>query len=757
MGGIAIIVGVVARLHRRPRPHRAAEVRAHGRDADVPRRRARGRRLRRRLPRRSARAATSVSASAGRRVASCSSRAGFALLALRLGRRLDRDLVHAGPRLRPRHVAVVRVGRRRRVRDSNGVNITDGMDGLAAGSATLVFLAFTVICFWQFRHPVIYGVEAGVRERPRRRLERVRRRMRAASSGGTRHRRASSWGIPGHSRSAARWPASRCSRHVILLLPVLGGLYVVETLSVIAQVVSFRGFGRRVLRMAPIHHHFEVIGWPEFTVIVRFWIFAGACVALGDRPLLRRLHQHPRSARLMAADPRRRARGDGRSGRAASPRAGRRRHGRGGLSRGTEGWDERSAGARALGIEVVESPDAEHVAALAAAADLVVPSPGVPERHPAIAAARRHDVARALGDRPRGRDRVERRPSDDRRRHRDERQDHRHRRSRPTSCRPRVSRRSRRATSAVRCSTPSRTTSTSWSPRCPRSSSRSPSEFAPHAAALLNLGADHLDWHRTFDAYARAKANVFVRQGADDVLVFNADDPVVAGVAAEAPGRSVAVLDRRRRRTRAPGRRDGRRARPGRARRRGAGARRRPAQRRRPVDLANALAASALARRGRRGSTPPPGAALVDFDGLPHRMELVAEHDGVRWIDDSKATNVHAAIAAVRGLEGVVLLAGGRNKGTRPVGAAGADAPQLRAVVAIGDAAARSRTPSQEPSRSSRAGSMRRRGAQRLRARPGAATPSCSARGVRRSTGTRRTPRAATTSPPRCDRSWGCG
>jgi phospho-N-acetylmuramoyl-pentapeptide-transferase len=68
---------------------------------------------------------------------------------------------------------------------------------------------------------------------------------------------------------------------VILLLPILGGLYVIETVSVIAQVISFRGFGRRVLRMAPIHHHFEVVGWPEFTVIVRFWIFAGACVALG--------------------------------------------------------------------------------------------------------------------------------------------------------------------------------------------------------------------------------------------------------------------------------------------------------------------------------------------------------------------------------------------------------------------------------------------------------------------------------------------
>ena len=66
-----------------------------------------------------------------------------------------------------------------------------------------------------------------------------------------------------------------------LLLIVLGGLFVVETFSVIAQVVSFRFAGRRVLRMAPIHHHFELLGWPEFTVIVRFWIVCGVAVALG--------------------------------------------------------------------------------------------------------------------------------------------------------------------------------------------------------------------------------------------------------------------------------------------------------------------------------------------------------------------------------------------------------------------------------------------------------------------------------------------
>jgi phospho-N-acetylmuramoyl-pentapeptide-transferase len=68
--------------------------------------------------------------------------------------------------------------------------------------------------------------------------------------------------------------------HTVLLLPLLAGLPVLETTSVIAQIVAYRGFRRRVLRMAPIHHHFEVGGWSEFTVIVRFWMFAGIGVAL---------------------------------------------------------------------------------------------------------------------------------------------------------------------------------------------------------------------------------------------------------------------------------------------------------------------------------------------------------------------------------------------------------------------------------------------------------------------------------------------
>lgn len=66
-----------------------------------------------------------------------------------------------------------------------------------------------------------------------------------------------------------------------LLLPIIGGLFVIVTLSVVIQVISFRVFNRRVFLMAPLHHHFELMGWPETTVIVRFWILAGLFSALG--------------------------------------------------------------------------------------------------------------------------------------------------------------------------------------------------------------------------------------------------------------------------------------------------------------------------------------------------------------------------------------------------------------------------------------------------------------------------------------------
>ena len=66
-----------------------------------------------------------------------------------------------------------------------------------------------------------------------------------------------------------------------LLVVILGGLFVAITLSVIIQVASFKTTGKRVFRMAPLQHHFELLGWQEVTIVIRFWIIAGVCVALG--------------------------------------------------------------------------------------------------------------------------------------------------------------------------------------------------------------------------------------------------------------------------------------------------------------------------------------------------------------------------------------------------------------------------------------------------------------------------------------------
>jgi phospho-N-acetylmuramoyl-pentapeptide-transferase len=172
---------------------------------------------------------------------------------------------------------------------SNGVNITDGMDGLAAGAATLVFFAFTVIAFWQFRHPTVYGSISmtGAPEGFAANsldLAVVTAGMGGACAGFLWWNAAPARIFMGDTGSLAvggGMAGLALLTNTNLLLPILGGLFVVETASVIAQVVAFRGFHRRVLRMAPIHHHYEVAGWPEFTVIVRFWLFAGLCVAFG--------------------------------------------------------------------------------------------------------------------------------------------------------------------------------------------------------------------------------------------------------------------------------------------------------------------------------------------------------------------------------------------------------------------------------------------------------------------------------------------
>jgi UDP-N-acetylmuramoylalanine--D-glutamate ligase len=216
--------------------------------------------------------------------------------------------------------------------------------------------------------------------------------------------------------------------------------------------------------------------------------------------------------------------------------------------------------------------------------------------------------------------------------------------------------------------------------------------FHPRVSVLLNLAPDHLDWHGTFGAYAAAKARVFELQEGSDVHVGNADDAAAAEVSRRAPCavRWFRMGEPRRgevgyaggdRRDGDEGGvaggelvyRDGVEVALGLPSGAGGGFR---------ADAA-AAAATALAF-GVDATAVREGIASVE--PLPHRGQVVAEAGGVRFVDDSKATNPHAALAALDGMRNAVLIAGGQAKGVdlSPLASA---IPSLAGVVAIGEAA----------------------------------------------------------------------
>ncbi|MGH9280491.1 MAG: phospho-N-acetylmuramoyl-pentapeptide-transferase, partial [Acidimicrobiales bacterium] len=154
---------------------------------------------------------------------------------------------------------------------ANAVNLSDGLDGLAAGSAVYAFAAFVFVGFWQFRHESCYGVG------PALDLSLVAAAFVGACTGFLWWNAAPAkifMGDTGALAIGAALAGLALSMNTQLLLPIVGGLFVMITLSVVIQVLAFQMFGRRVFRMAPIHHHFELLGWPETTVIVRFWILS---------------------------------------------------------------------------------------------------------------------------------------------------------------------------------------------------------------------------------------------------------------------------------------------------------------------------------------------------------------------------------------------------------------------------------------------------------------------------------------------------
>jgi phospho-N-acetylmuramoyl-pentapeptide-transferase len=154
---------------------------------------------------------------------------------------------------------------------TNGVNLTDGLDGLAAGCCAIVFLSFTAMTFItrgavQLDLALLCACLVGAcvgflwfNSFPA-----------SVFMGDT-----GSLGLGGAIAALA------VITHTELLLLVIGGIFVIEALSVAVQVISFQRFRKRVFLMAPIHHHFELMAWSETKIILRFWIVAAICAAIG--------------------------------------------------------------------------------------------------------------------------------------------------------------------------------------------------------------------------------------------------------------------------------------------------------------------------------------------------------------------------------------------------------------------------------------------------------------------------------------------
>ena len=169
---------------------------------------------------------------------------------------------------------------------SNGVNLTDGLDGLATGASVMSFLAFVLIGVWQFGQscgneviPNCYQVRDPMD------LAVLAASLAAACTGFLWWNTSPAKIFMGDTGSLALGGALAglaISMRTELLLIAIGGLFVLITLSVIIQVAYFKlSGGKRVFRMAPLQHHFELKGWGEVTIVVRFWIIAGLSVALG--------------------------------------------------------------------------------------------------------------------------------------------------------------------------------------------------------------------------------------------------------------------------------------------------------------------------------------------------------------------------------------------------------------------------------------------------------------------------------------------
>jgi UDP-N-acetylmuramoylalanine--D-glutamate ligase len=197
--------------------------------------------------------------------------------------------------------------------------------------------------------------------------------------------------------------------------------------------------------------------------------------------------------------------------------------------------------------------------------------------------------------------------------------------------------------------------------------------FHPQAAAILNIAPDHLDWHRDIDDYIAAKKRIFENQTAADILVYDADDEGATAAAADAVARLVPVSGSSLP-TGGSGLDDGILVIGG-------------VQYSRPdLDRAYTMDLIAAAELAAHLGATPEGisATIAAFAPGVHRRTVVGVWNGITWVNDSKATNPHAAVASVEAYDSVVLIAGGRNKGLdlAPIVAV----PSVRKVIGLGEA-----------------------------------------------------------------------
>jgi len=333
--------------------------------------------------------------------------------------------------------------------------------------------------------------------------------------------------------------------------------------------------------------------------------------------------------------------------------------------------EQHRALAAELGVELLEAPESQELEVAVAPAGVLLPSPGVPDHHPAFAVAAaagvpvrsEFDLAREWDDRPllavtgtNGKTTV------------------------TTLLADMLQAGGVRSALAGNTDQPLVAAIDDPAPEAfvvEASSFRlgHTERWAPAIAAWLNFAPDHLDVHADLGRYEAAKARIWAHRPPGGVSLANADDPVVMR---HAPTDAVTFSIRE-----------------------GSGADlvvqggalrvhgelladRDELWSPFPHTAANALAAAGAAL-AHGVSLDAARTALIDFTGLSHRVALVAEHDGVRWDDDSKSTTPHATAAALAGFDSVVLIAGGRNKGL-DLGGLVADADGLRGVVAIGEA-----------------------------------------------------------------------